>query len=41
MIYPYTTESYNTLQRALGFGTAAAIGRIGSSISPYILIPLY
>ena len=41
MIYPYTSEAYNTLLRAISFGTASAIGRIGSSLTPYILIPLF
>jgi hypothetical protein len=41
MIYAYTTEAYNTLYRTLGFGTASGIGRIGSTIAPYILLPLF
>lgn len=41
MLYPYTTEAYNTLYRTLGFGTASGIGRIGSAFAPYILIQLY
>jgi hypothetical protein len=41
MLYPYTTEAYNTLIRTLGFGTASGIGRIGSAFAPYILIHLY
>ena len=40
MIYPFTTESFGTLNRTLGFGLCAAIGRLGSSIMPYLIVPL-
>ena len=40
MLYPCTTESYNTLNRALGFGFNSAVGRIGATIMPYIILPL-
>jgi putative MFS transporter len=40
MLYPFTTESYGTLNRTIGFGFCAAMGRVGSTIMPYILFPL-
>ena len=41
MLYPFSTECYSTSNRTLGFGSASAVGRIGSTISPYILLPLF
>lgn len=41
MLYPYSTEIFKTANRTLGFGSSAAVGRIGAAISPYILIPLF
>ncbi|CAD8103528.1 unnamed protein product [Paramecium primaurelia] len=41
MLYPYSTEIFHTSNRTLGFGSSAAVGRIGAAISPYILIPLF
>jgi len=38
MLYPYTSEAYNTLIRTIGFGTASGLGRLGSAFAPYILI---
>lgn len=40
MLYPCTTESYGTLNRTLGFGFNSAIGRLGATIMPYIILPL-
>ena len=40
MLYPFTTESYGTLNRTLGFGFCGAIGRFGSTIMPYVVVPL-
>lgn len=40
MLYPCTTEGYGTLNRALGFGFTTAIGKIGCTVIPYIVIPL-
>lgn len=34
-------ESYNTLHRSVGLGTTMAFGRIGGSISPLIIYPLF
>lgn len=42
-VYAYTPESYPTHARATGAGTAAAIGRIGGIIAPFVvgyLIPI-
>lgn len=40
MLYPCTTESYGTLNRTLGFGFNSAIGRLGATIMPYLILPL-
>lgn len=40
VIYPLTTESFETKIRAKGFGFCSGIGRIGSVLMPFILIPL-
>lgn len=40
MLYPCTTESYGTLNRTLGFGFNSAIGRLGATIMPYVILPL-
>lgn len=40
MLYPFTTESYGTLNRTIGFGFCSAFGRVGATIMPYILFPL-
>ena len=40
MLYPCTTESYGTLNRTLGFGFNSAIGRLGATIMPYMVLPL-
>lgn len=41
MLYPYTTEIFNTNNRTLGFGSSAAVGRLGAALCPYLLMPLY
>ena len=41
MLYPYTTEIFQTANRALGFGSSAAVGRLGAAFSPNVLFPLY
>ncbi len=40
VIYPLTTECYPTSNRTLGFGTCSAVGRIGSTLMPLIILPL-
>ena len=39
-LYVFTTEAYATIQRTIGYGTACAIGRLGSIFMPYVLFPL-
>ena len=41
ILYPFTTEAYPTPIRTIGYGTACAVGRLGSITMPYILFPLY
>jgi MFS transporter, putative metabolite:H+ symporter len=41
MIYAYTTEVYKTNYRILGVGWASSMGRIGSLLMPFIVIPLF
>ena len=40
MLYPFTTESYDTLTRTFGYGFNGAVGRLGSTVMPYIVLPL-
>jgi putative MFS transporter len=40
VLYPFTTEAYDTLNRTIGYGSACAVGRLGSIFMPYILFPL-
>jgi hypothetical protein len=40
MLYPCTTESYGTLNRTMGFGFNSAVGRLGATVVPYIILPL-
>jgi len=40
-LYAFTSESYGTLNRTLGYGVSCAVGRMGASIMPLILFPLY
>lgn len=39
MLYPTTTESYGTLNRALGFSFNSAMGRLSAAFMPYIILP--
>ena len=41
MIYPFSSESYPTKTRSVAFALNSATGRIGSTIMPFILYPLY
>jgi len=38
IFYVYIAEMYPTRVRSLGFGWASAMGTIGSSLSPYIIL---
>jgi len=40
LMYPVTTETFDTRVRTKGFGICSGVGRIGSIIMPFILIPL-
>ena len=40
-LYAFTSESYGTLNRTLGYGISCSVGRMGASVMPYILFPLY
>ena len=40
VLYPLTTESFETKIRAKGFGFCSAIGRVGSILMGLILVPL-
>ena len=41
MLYPFSSESYPTKTRSVAFALNSAVGRIGSSIMPFILYPIY
>jgi len=41
MIYPITTEFYPTTIRTAGMGFASGVGRIGSTLMPYMLLYYY
>jgi hypothetical protein len=41
MMYPFSSESYPTKTRSVAFALNSAVGRIGSTIMPFILYPLY
>ncbi len=40
IIYPLTTESFQTKIRTKGFGFCCGIGRLGSILMSFVLIPL-
>lgn len=40
IIYPITTESYGSHNRAIGFGFNSMVGRIAGIIMPLVVIPL-
>ena len=41
MIYLFSSESYPTKTRSIGFALNSATGRVGSTIMPFILYPIY
>jgi hypothetical protein len=41
MLYAYTTEAYPTYCRTIGYGYSSSFGRVGSSLMPYTIFPLY
>lgn len=41
MLYPFTSESYPTSVRSIGFALNNFAGRLGSTIMPFIIYPLY
>ena len=40
MIYPLTTEYYPTTIRTAGMGFASGVGRLGSTVMPYVLLSM-
>lgn len=40
ILYPLTTESFDTLARAKGFGVCSGGGRLGAILMPFIVMPL-
>ena len=38
---PLIAESYSTLHRSIGIGTALSIGRISGAIAPFVLYPIF
>jgi len=40
ILYPLTTESFDTKIKTKGFGLCSGIGRVGSILMPFIAIPL-
>jgi hypothetical protein len=40
ILYPLTTESFDTKLRAKGFGFCSGGGRIGSILMPFVTIPM-
>lgn len=40
MLYTYTTEVYSTNNRVLGIGWATGMGRLGTCLMSFYLIPL-
>jgi hypothetical protein len=41
MLYPFSSESYPTSARSIGFAVNSFFGRIGSTLMPFIVYPLY
>lgn len=41
LLSPITSESYHTLNRTFGYGVAASLGRLGATIMPFFVFPLY
>jgi hypothetical protein len=40
ILYPLTTETFDTKIRTKGFGFCSGSGRIGSILMPFVLIPM-
>lgn len=38
---PMVAESYSTVERSIGIAASSSIGRIVSSLAPFILFPIY
>jgi hypothetical protein len=41
MLYPFTSESYPTSARSIGFALNSFVGRFGATIMPFVIYPLY
>lgn len=41
MLYPFTSESYPTSARSMGFALNSFFGRIGATVMPFVIYPLY
>lgn len=41
MLSPFTSESYPTSARSIGVAFNSCFGRIGSTLMPFIIYPLY
>ena len=40
ILYPLTTESFDTRTRAKGFGMCSGGGRLGAIVMPFVVMPL-
>jgi hypothetical protein len=40
ILYPLTTESFDTRTRTKGFGACSGGGRIGAIVMPFVVMPL-
>ena len=40
ILYPLTTESFETRLRTKGFGFCSGMGRLGSIVMPFVIIPM-
>lgn len=40
IVFPCTAESYGTLNRSLGYGLASAMGKVGGTVMPYVILPV-
>lgn len=40
MLYAFTTESYGTLNRTIGFGFCSAMGNVGATVMPFLVFPM-
>ena len=41
MLYPFTSESYPTSIRSIGFALNSFFGRLGATLMPFLIYPLY